>query len=554
MNSRQLLAALLITCGLGAPCVTAEGETAAAAGQVADEIVRLPAFRVEDHAIPPPMERGWYHAAIPGIEIFSHGAKTTAQELAAEYQTLDQVLQIVWPKTAANTLGKTTIILCGETQFNAFLPETDRQSHYPYTYRLLHDDEQDILLLSAAAGLTKGHRLQYLRMRLARLAPEMPPWLREGLAQVTADMEIDKDEIVIGRVSGKRRTTSEEDAFTGEHSIAADDVSAGLSIETTTSTVASIEDEEQFNVFFNHQSFSPDDIDTREMIPFAEMFGPEPVDNRRRMTWRMQCWAFTHLCLYGHNQAFIGSFRTLIENGVSGSGALTEEKFKDAFKLSFAEMQTELRNYTQWTEVAAKRLRAKKGHELKTPLPVEFSEVQDADLAVAKSEAYRLAGRIEEARNECLAAYRRDQRPPVLIGTLGALEMVRAQGDLQHARALLETAFASGESLPAFVCRQLVRSRLAEAQARERSGQRALNAAQTSSVLKLLFMAAQQKPVAAETYRLLVEAWEMSPAKPSRGDLAVIREGLQLYPNDTWLVEHGTMLLNKNAGVEPAAH
>jgi len=107
-------------------------------------------------------------------------------------------------------------------------------------------------------------------------------------------------------------------------------------------------------------------------------------------------------------------------------------------------------------------------------------------------------------------------------------------GDLAKAREFLQAAANTGVVRPAAYI-DLAQLNFNEAQAHPASAGRRFSAQQTSAVLTPLFTSQRQATLTAEGYGLIAQAWSRAVAKPSPANLAVLDQGISLYPFDAAL-------------------
>ena len=79
-----------------------------------------------------------------------------------------------------------------------------------------------------------------------------------------------------------------------------------------------------------------------------------------------------------------------------------------------------------------------------------------------------------------------------------------------------------------------------------------MNATQAATVLAPLFAARADDPPLAEVYELIAETWANCAVKPSRAHLAVLDEGVRLFPRRSLLVQRAAEL-NLRHGYRSAA-
>jgi len=157
----------------------------------------------------------------------------------------------------------------------------------------------------------------------------------------------------------------------------------------------------------------------------------------------------------------------------------------------------------------------------------------DAEQGRIKGEALLMAGRSEDAHWNLIAPYQRGSREPELLSALGLEE--RTEGRDDRAVKFLEAAVAGGttRSRAYLVLAQL---RLAAADAHPGGAGGRIDVDQLAGVLKPLFEGRTLKPAIADIYTEIATAWSHSQFPPQSGHLAVVDQGVRLFPYDSKLV------------------
>jgi tetratricopeptide (TPR) repeat protein len=270
----------------------------------------------------------------------------------------------------------------------------------------------------------------------------------------------------------------------------------------------------------------------RALIPLDKFFSvsadsstaKNPLGNNR---WAKQAYAFVHLCLYGENGRFQQAFGQFTQR--LGKEPISEALFKECFKMSYQDMLLELRGYISFTNHTYKQFKLKSGGQPLGGAPAALRDATQAEIGRIKGDAQRLAGQTERALDSYRMAYARGERDPALLAALGSAEA--AAGQTERALALMETAAKTGLSRPSAHV-ELARLRLAGAKAKPAGGDNRLSDAQMTSVLEPLFKARQLRPPLPETYEIIAEAWLVSATTPKAEHLAVLVEGIRLFPRD----------------------
>jgi hypothetical protein len=276
-------------------------------------------------------------------------------------------------------------------------------------------------------------------------------------------------------------------------------------------------------------------LQRQALMPMGELLADPPP--RRGTFWEAQCYAFVHMCLYGRNQKYQKPFLQFITR--LDREPLSEELFKECFKMDYKKMGLELRGYLEFTDHKYMQFAAKKGQSLPEPPPFELVDAPDAVVGRIKGEALRLGGHDFAARNALIAPYIRGERDPRLLAALGLHEKVA--GTDERARRFLEAA-ASAKVVRARAYLELARLRFDEVRAKPGAPNAQLTPEQVTHVLTPLFTARQQRPPQAAVYGLIAETWSLSAEAPKSEHLAVVIEGVQKFPRDLGLLMQATLL------------
>lgn len=493
--------------------------------------VELPEFNViGERELPPP--EAWHYARLEGFEVLSSASEAKTRSMVTELQRYAYALNAVWPGMKPNRAAPAALIICGDTvKFGKFRPENRGASTTSFSLhtrdfsalvlnegaKLVGLAADDLLAAPTAAAVTGsetgetttemgvdlGFRVdpqaqlqrEYVRFILAGLEPAPAPWLSEGLAQLCGRLRITETEISLGRVE----SPNEESETTG---------------------IASAREDRDFNR----------SLAGRSLIPLGEMFAVAADSETAKATvnnaWAKQCYAFIHWGLYGdlgHNQQ---AFFTFLKR--SGREPLTEALFKDCFKKSYADMLVALRSHIENTRAKVAGVRAGPGEKIPWPAIVAVREATEGEIGRIKSDAMLAAGKPAEARAALVDAYRRGERDPAFLAVLGASEY--ENGDRDRARKFLELAAKSKAARPqAYVA--LARIRLADRLAKPQGKDGKLSYEQLLGVLEPLLLARTQAPRLPEVYQLFAEAWAQTAMPPPAQHLALVDEGLKLFPD-----------------------
>jgi hypothetical protein len=253
------------------------------------------------------------------------------------------------------------------------------------------------------------------------------------------------------------------------------------------------------------------------------------------------------MCLYGRNLKYQRSFLQFITR--LDREPLSEELFKECFKMDYKKMALELRGYIDFTDHKYMQFAAKKGQALPDPPPFELRDAPDAVVGRIKGEALRLGGHTTDAQNALIAPYIRGERDPRLLAALGLNE--KLAGNDERARKFLEAAStAKADRARAYL--ELARLRFAEARNKPKGADSKLDDDQVAGVLAPLFTARKTPPPMADVYTLIAEVWSASAMAPQPEHFDVVLEGVRIFPRNTTLVMAATLLAAKRGFPERA--
>ena len=207
---------------------------------------------------------------------------------------------------------------------------------------------------------------------------------------------------------------------------------------------------------------------------------------------------------------------------------VTEDLFKQCFKMSYNDMLVTFRAYTQDTDYKSTKFKSKKGG-IPDPAPLTLQDATEAEVGRIKGETLRMAGYKEAAHLALIAPYVRGSRDPDLLASLGLEEHGAAQDD--RAVAFLEAAVAAKTSR-ARAYLELGQIRLAQAKAKPAGAGGKLSTDQLVQILTPLFAGRGVPPEMPESYETIAEVWSHAEAKPTRDNLRVLILGVNHFPSD----------------------
>ncbi len=489
--------------------------------------VELPTYTVTDSRELPPPEQ-WLYAHFDGFEILSNASTKTTRALVGNLQRFAFALDLVWPAAHRQSALPVSLIICGRgARFDAFRPSDRTRTDLATATIQLRDREAAAIVVDAEARVINlvtpeslGAGLddpgmevdadqqlnrEYIHFLLGGTEAPLPPWLTEGLAQIFMKMDVTRTSIAIGKIEDPNLVSAEEAMSKG--------------------ATKGPDWDRDFNGA----------LKGRGLLPMAEMFAM-PADapearNAIGSTWAKQCYAFVHWCLYGENAKHQQEFLTFVTR--LGREPLTEDLFKECFKMNYRQMGLAIRGYIDFTAYRSPEYRAKKGQQIPEPPPFELREATQAEVGRIKGDALRLAGHEAAAHLALIAPYMRGEHDPQLLAALGLQE--HAMGDDARARKFLEAA-ARAMAVRATAYLELARLRLAEAVAQPGATGGKLSGEQTAAALGPLFTARGEPPPLPEVYETIAEVWDRSATMPTADHLAVLDEGVRLFPRNATLV------------------
>ncbi len=496
----------------------------------ADRVIELPKFVVTDSRELPKPE-SWRYAQIPGFEVLTSASDRRTEQLIRDFSLFRDALSVVFPVPSV-TAALTPLILVGrEGKFDGFIPSGRARTGTVTASVFLNRLEQSAIVIDfssmtvdfvgsggeIATEMEVDHNKQlyreYIHFLLGRNEPRPPAWLEEGMAQIIMAMKFTKDTIEFGKLEDPN-----------EVSVAAGQAAALAALNNWAGTPsgdgppAPAEDRD-FAAALNHQA----------LMPLQELFemghdSPAALNPLGNNVWAKQCYAFVHMCLYGRGGQYKKPFAQFLAR--LSKQPPSEALFQECFKMSYKKMTEEIRMYLNITDYKSWEFHAKKGGGLLDPPPLVLRDATQGEIGRIKGEAYVLAEHPNLARVELTAAYVRGERDPQLLAALGIFQ--HHAGDDERARKLLEAATAAKVDRPAAYL-ELAQMRYADALAKPAAAG-GFSVTQVSSILGLLNTARRQAPSLPSVYELMGDTWVHSAAKPKPDEIAVLVEGVKIFP------------------------
>lgn len=483
--------------------------------------VQLDEFNVEAARLELDTEH-WYYARVEGIEVISSATEGRTKWLAEELQRLTFALDQVAPGLRPRKSGPLAIIICRrEDEFSRLRPkiasDEDRIAD-TVGFRNAHkalllinqrptlpwpeidagpDDINARLLYRESSQRLQYDLLYYLFLDFQQ--PELPVWLREGLARIYSNIRITDESMSVGRLGGGGAITGTPDSRYFNAALVENQL---LPMQT---------------LFDSRPSGRPSTDASLKIISRSE---PAAA------TWATQCEAFVHWGLYGD----LGRHEKQFQRFVSRlrREPLSEALFQECFQLSFKDALFALRAHIDNTRSKYDGVRSGKGQKIQFPPHPQVRDATPAEVARLKACAHALAGRPEEARTILVRAYKKGEREPDLLADLGLSDL--DLGEKDRARQFLEVAAARRSRVPrAYV--ELARLRFAEVLARRSHAEEKLLPHQVRSVIDPLGIALTLQPQAA-AYALAAEVWSLSDTLPNAEQFEGLKVGVKLDPRN----------------------
>lgn len=284
------------------------------------------------------------------------------------------------------------------------------------------------------------------------------------------------------------------------------------------------------------------DVLAHKLVPREPAGGHEPVK-----AWQAQAALFVRWGIEPNQETRRAAFWKFVER--SALAGASEALFVECFGFDFATAQAQLTTYL--AQAVRRPVNFRPAKPAKFP-PLALHDASDGQIARIKGDMERLEvpyvkaispelapKYLEQARRTLKRGYDRGERDPRLLAVLGLCES--EAGDDAAAREYLEAAVQIGPVRPR-ANYELARLRFAEFKGQPAGTDGALSVAQTADVLRPLFAARADQPPLPEVYELIAEAWLHSAATPTRAHLAVLSEGVRLFPRRIALLLRGAEL------------
>lgn len=516
----------------------------------AEAAVALPPFIVEELAKGPP----WRYAEAPGYEVLSRCNDATTRRVYEMHFQLHEVLSEILPASLRLklTVPRSLIIYDEELQpaasqevirqiLNATTepPPSDRFSLGPgrsfrapepavrYNFlpnlRLWDRDAMGIFMIVRrddfeADRLSLTH--DYVTFVVKRRIPALPAWFISGILDLYKQTTFMRGEMVTEPMEWINAARTEALKSDPKQAYPVQPVGPFLSAQ---------------------------------LPPAVPGLDFEPLK-----LWHAQAALFVRWGLEADKRAHREALWTFAERSAVEGGR--EALFKECFGFDFEEVRARM---TAYLPAAVRRTLYFRPEKRNKPPTLALTNATDGQIARIKGDWERLEvpyvkaisadlapKYLEQARKTLKRAYDRDDRDPRLLAVMGLCE-VDAGNDVA-ARDYLEAARRIGPIRPR-AGYELARLRLAGWRAKLAESGPRLDVTQTAAVLQPLFEAREQLPPLPEVYELIAEAWAASVAQPTRRHLAVLDEGIRLFPMRAELVLRAAELYAQHGFREEAA-
>jgi len=518
-----------------------------AAGAAEGRAIVLPPFLVEETARP----LRWRYAEVAGWELLSSCADRLTRELVSNHHRLHVLLgELVPPSLRFATTERQALLFVDSAQLPLTSPEVlarlalttaeqerldepavpiddGRLRRRPppprYTFlpnlRLWDRDSGTLFAIvkesefdARRVALTADYVAYLLRNRL----PELPPWYVSGVLTVFSRARFTEDALTLDRLDWPPKPG-----------------------------IAVLKGGPEAN---------------RDLLPLADFFAGSSLGDQAQgealSPWQAQAALFIHWGLGGRGAPRRAALWKLVER--AAVEVVTETLFQECFGLDFATAHRQMTEHLR--EAMSDRLVLRPAERLRLPdYPLRVAS--DVEVARIKGDWERLEigyvtaqfpvlgpKYVEQARRTLRRAYDGGSRDPRLLAVMGLCEV--DAGNDSAAREFLEAAAAGGQSLRPRAWYELARLRFAALGARREGA--GLTSDQAGGVLTPLLAAREQSPPLAGVYELIAEVWTASAQAPTRDQLAVLEQGVRLFPRRTDLV-YRTAELNVRHGFTETA-
>lgn len=480
-----------------------------AVGVAAEErVVSLPPFIVEN------ARRVWLHGETPGCEVLSCCDERTTRRIVESRTRLERLLTEVLPETLQFKTSLPTLLIlfdrepskeAADAMVAQLLGAAGRASA---RYRVLPNirltDGDEVILFMVAGGDVRSDQLMlttdHVRWLMRGRLPALPTWFVTGMLSLFPEVRFEGNQLSLRPMGW---------------------ISVG-----------------------QIEELRDDRRNTVALTPLLYLFTEIPpegssVSVRRR--WQAQSELFVRWGLCSDNRAHREAMWRFAER--SAADGFSEALFQECFGMDVAAVERAVRAFTPRAVQTTQTMPAKRDAG---STPLVLREAKPEELARIKGEFERLGYSyvktispelapkyLEQARRTMRRAASEREPDPRLLMALGLCEV--DGGNDAGARDYLENALAKTKALRPRAAVELARLRYAGLRAQQAAEAR-WSAEQMERVLGPLAIAFAQQPPLAGTYDLLAEAWSNAAVLPTREQLAVLEQGVALFPRRVDLV------------------
>lgn len=498
-----------------------------------DQPVALPPFMVEEMAKGPP----WRYAEALGYEILSRCDDSVTRRVVETHHQLHVLLGEMLPPQLRFTVTVPRSLILYDEQLQ---PASSQEVIARVIRRTEAAEPTDDF---ASAGGPRGLRIAVPTRRYSFL-PNLRLWDRDSMAVF---MIVRRDDFDPDRLS----LTQDYVTFLVKNRLPALPawfVSGILTLYSQTTyggsqlSLAPLEwiSEAHTDVLKKDPKGAPPvrplgEFLANQLAPRTELQTHEPLK-----AWQSQAALFVRWGL----EADKGAHRTALWKFAerSATEGVGEKLFQECFGFDYAAAQALLVAYLP--AAVRRTVTFKPARGAKVP-PIILRNASDGEISRLKGDWERLEvpfvkaisadlapKYLEQARKTLRRAYDRDDRDPRLLAVMGLCE--NDAGNEAGARELLEAAARIGPIRPR-ANYELARLRLAESRTNPAAPGGRLSLEQMVAVLTPLFAARASLPPLPEVYELIGDVWAHGASAPTRGHLAVLDEGVRLFPRRTAL-------------------
>ena len=499
--------------------------------------VVLPPFIVEEGTKGPP----WRYAQMPGFEILSRCGDSTTRDLAEAHFRLHRLLALLLPDRLQLSFAVPKAIIFYDEELQpaasreVIASMLQRAAKNPAPVELLSVDPGRFALRGPMVPSPTSRRINFL--------PNLRLWDKDAMSVFTIvrDGAFDSDRLMLTRdyVSYLLYNRTPELPWWFVSGVLG--LYEHTEYDTSSLTLGPITwiSEQQTDALKKDPKTAPAPLPLAEFLSGVPLHAT-PAGEARYQIWMAQSALFVRWALDGRTPGQRDAFWNFVDQAADG---VTPAAFERCFSIDFATADAQLATYLP--TAVRKSLTLRPVRPLKAP-PFALRNASDAEIARIKGDWERLEvgfvrsrtpelaeKYLEQARRTLHRAYDRDVRDPRLLAILGLCEC--DAGDDVAAREFLEVAARLGPLRPR-AAYELARLRFAEADANPEGEGGRLSVAQVLRVFTPLFAVREQAPALPEIYELIAQVWGRSAYQPTRGHLAVLYEGVRLFPRHGQLV------------------